>query len=49
VKHATEVPNCQDLSQSHRAVVDGFQLDDNVHIINHDNVIIRKSIVFKTM
>jgi hypothetical protein len=29
-EHAPDVPDCQDLSQSHRAVVDGFQFDDSV-------------------
>jgi hypothetical protein len=43
------MPDYRNLSQAHRAVADGFQFDDNVHLINHDNVIIQKSIIFKTM
>jgi hypothetical protein len=37
------------LSRAHHVVADGFQLDDNVPPINLDNLIIQKSIVFKTM
>jgi hypothetical protein len=37
------------LSQAHRAIADGLYFDDNVPIINHDNIIIWKNIVFKTM
>jgi hypothetical protein len=37
------------MSQAHRVVADGLQFDDNVPLINHDNVIIRKGIIFKTM
>jgi hypothetical protein len=37
------------LSQAHRVVVDSLWFDDNVPLINHDNVIIWKSIIFKTM
>jgi hypothetical protein len=43
------VPNCQDLSHAHRVVADGLQFDDSVSLINHDNVIIQKCIIFKTM
>jgi hypothetical protein len=46
--HAPEMPDYQDLSQAHRAVADGLQFDDSVPLINHDNTIIRKGIVFKT-
>jgi hypothetical protein len=48
-KHAPKVPNYWYLSQTHRVVVDGLWLDDSVPLINHDNVIIRKGIIFKTM
>jgi hypothetical protein len=48
-EHALEMPDCQDLSQAHRAVADGLRFDDNVPLINHDNVIIWKGIIFKTM
>jgi hypothetical protein len=41
--------DCRDLSQAHRAIADGLRFDDNVPLINHDNVIIRKGIIFKTM
>jgi hypothetical protein len=40
MKHATEVPDCWDLSEAHRVVDDGLHLDDNVSLINCDNVII---------
>jgi hypothetical protein len=49
VDHAPKVPNCQDLSHAHRVVADGLQFDDSVSLINHDNVIIQKCIIFKTM
>jgi hypothetical protein len=49
VEHAPEVPDCWDLSQVHRVVADGFRFDDSVPLINHDNVIIWKGIIFKTM
>jgi hypothetical protein len=49
VKHAPEMPDCRDLSQAHRAVADGLRFDDNVSLINYDNVIIQKGIIFKTM
>jgi hypothetical protein len=49
VKHAPEMPDCQYLSQAHWAVANGLRFDDNVPLINHDNTIIRKSIIFKTM
>jgi hypothetical protein len=42
VEHAPEMLDCQDFSQAHHAVADGLQFDDNVPLINHDNVIIRK-------
>jgi hypothetical protein len=38
----TEVPDCRDMSQAHRVVADGLQLDDNVSIINLDKLIIQK-------
>jgi hypothetical protein len=40
VEHAPEMPDCRELSQAHRVVVDGLRFDDNVSLINHDNVII---------
>jgi hypothetical protein len=43
------VPDCWDLSQAHRAIDDDLLFDDSVPLINHDNVIIRKDIIFKTM
>jgi hypothetical protein len=43
------MPNYRDLSQAHRAVADGLRFNDSVSLINHDNVIIRKGIIFKTM
>jgi hypothetical protein len=46
---APEMPDCQDLSQAHRAVADGLRFNDSVPLINHDNIIIRKGIIFKTM
>jgi hypothetical protein len=49
VEHAPEMPDYRDLSQAHKAVADGLQFDDSVSLINHDNVIIRKGIIFKTM
>jgi hypothetical protein len=49
VEHAAEVPDCWDLSQTHIAIAYGVQMDDSVPLINHDNVIIWKGIVFKTM
>jgi hypothetical protein len=48
-KHAPDMPDCQDLSQAHQVVADGLWFDDSVPLINHNNVIIRKSIIFKTM
>jgi hypothetical protein len=34
VEHASKVLDCRDLSQAHRAVVDGLWLDDNLPLIN---------------
>jgi hypothetical protein len=48
-EHAPEMPDCRYLSQAHRAVADGLHFDDNVPLINHDNAIIQKGIIFKTM
>jgi hypothetical protein len=48
-EHAPEMPNCRDLSQAHQAVADGLRFDDSVPLINHDNVIIQKDIIFKIM
>jgi hypothetical protein len=41
--------DCQNLSQAHQTVADGLRFNDSVPLINHDNVIIRKGIIFKTM
>jgi hypothetical protein len=49
VEHSPEMPDCRDLSEAHRTVADGLRLDDNVPLINHNNVIIRNGIIFKTM
>jgi hypothetical protein len=48
-KHAPKMPDCQDLSQAHRVVADGLRFNDSVPLMNHDNVIIQKGIIFKTM
>jgi hypothetical protein len=48
-ERAPEMPDCRDLSQAHRTVADGLWFDDSVPLINHDNVILRKGIIFKTM
>jgi hypothetical protein len=37
------------LSQAYRVVADGLRFDDSVPLINHDNIIIRNGIIFKTM
>jgi hypothetical protein len=47
--HALEVPDCRDLSHAYRDVADGLWFDDSVPLINHDDVIIQKGIIFKTM
>jgi hypothetical protein len=43
-KHASEMLDCRDLSQAHQTIADGLRFDDSVPLINHDNIII-----FKTM
>jgi hypothetical protein len=48
-EHAHEMPDCRDLSQAHRAVADGLRFDDSLSLINYDNIIIWKGIIFKTM
>jgi hypothetical protein len=48
-KHAPEILDCWDLSQAHRAIADDLQSDNSVPLINYDNVIILKCIIFKTM
>jgi hypothetical protein len=48
-EHAPEMPDCRDLSEAHRVVADGLRFDDSVPLINHNNVIIQKGIIFKTM
>jgi hypothetical protein len=49
MKHAPEMPDYRNLSQAHMVVADGLRFDDSVPLINHDNVIIQKGIIFKTM
>jgi hypothetical protein len=49
VEHAPEMPDCRGLSQAHRVIDDGLRFDNGVPLINHDNVIIRKGVIFKTM
>jgi hypothetical protein len=49
VEHAPEMPDCQDLSEAHQTVADDLRFDDSVSLINHNNVIIQKGIIFKTM
>jgi hypothetical protein len=49
VEHAPEMPDCRDLSQEYQVVADVLWFDDSVPLINHDNVIIQKGIIFKTM
>jgi hypothetical protein len=36
-EHASEMPDCWDLIQTHRVVADGLRFDDNMPPINHDN------------
>jgi hypothetical protein len=48
-EHDANMPDCRDLSQAHQVVADGLRFADSVPLINHDNVIIRKGIIFKTM
>jgi hypothetical protein len=49
VEYAPEMLDCQDLSQAHRVVADGLRFDDSMPLINHDNVIIQKGIIFKIL
>jgi hypothetical protein len=49
VQHALEMLDCWDLSQAHQVVADCLRFNDSVTLINLDNVIIRKGIIFKTM
>jgi hypothetical protein len=49
VEYAPKMPDCRELSQAHRAVAGGLRFGDSVSLINHDNVIIRKGIILKTM
>jgi hypothetical protein len=37
-EHAPEMPDCRNLNQAHRAIVDGLRFDDNVPLINHDTL-----------
>jgi hypothetical protein len=48
-EHAPKIPYCKDLSQAHRVVADGLWFNDSVPLINHDNLIIYKGIIFNTM
>jgi hypothetical protein len=48
-EHAPEMPDHRDLSQAHRAIADGLRFNDNVSLINHDNAIIQKGIIFMIM
>jgi hypothetical protein len=48
-EHAPEMPNCWNLSQVHQTVADGLRFDDSVPLINYDNIIIWRGIIFKTM
>jgi hypothetical protein len=48
-KHVPEVLDYRDLSHAHRVAADGLRFDDSVSLINHDNVIICKGILFKTI
>jgi hypothetical protein len=48
-EHAPEIPDCRGLSQAHRAIADGLRFDDSVPLINYDNLIIWKGIIFKTI
>jgi hypothetical protein len=49
VELAPKITDCWDLSQAHRAVADGLWFNDSVPLINYDNVIIWKDIIFKTL
>jgi hypothetical protein len=49
LSHVSEVSCCRDLSRAHKAIANGLQFDDNVPLINYDNIIIWKSIIFKIM
>jgi hypothetical protein len=44
-----EVPDCQDMSHAYRVVPDGLRFYESVSLINHDIVIIRNVIIFKTI
>jgi hypothetical protein len=46
-EHDPEIPDCPDLSQTHRVVLDGLRFDDSVPLINHDNVIVWKVLYFR--
>jgi hypothetical protein len=41
--------DCRNLSQAHRTVADDVWFNDSVSLINHDNAIIQKGIIFKIM
>jgi hypothetical protein len=43
------MPDCRDLSQAHQAVADGLRFNESVPLINHDNAIIWKGIIFNIM
>jgi hypothetical protein len=48
-EHAPKMLDCRELSEANQAIADGPWSDDSVALINHDNVIIRKHIIFKTI
>jgi hypothetical protein len=43
------MPDYWDLSQAHRAVADGLRFNVSVPLINLDNIIIQKGIIFRNM
>jgi hypothetical protein len=45
-EHAPELPDCQDFNHAHRVVANGLQFDDSVSLINHDNVIIYRRVLY---
>jgi hypothetical protein len=49
VEHAPEMLDCRDFSQAHRTVANCLRFDDSAPLINYDNIIIRKGIIFKIM
>jgi hypothetical protein len=49
IEHAPVMPDYRDLSQEHWVIACGLGFDESVSLINHDNVIIWKGIIFKTI